>query len=125
LDALGPAELTAIDAARAAALRAYPTGTRVIVRREHPHPAAQLDAFEERDGYRPTPPTPRASSWRSSTPATEPTPASRTTSAAAPTRLHRISAAIGPDNEPLIAVAKRLGMAYEGRLRHHVFTNSA
>ena len=39
--------------------------------------------------------------------------------------LHRISAAIGPDNVPSIAVVKRLGMTYEGRLRHHVFTNGA
>ena len=39
--------------------------------------------------------------------------------------LHRISAAIGPDNEPSIAIAKRLGMSYEGRLRDHVFTNGA
>jgi len=39
--------------------------------------------------------------------------------------LHRISAAIGPDNEPSMAVAKRLGMTYEGRLRHHVFTNGS
>jgi len=39
--------------------------------------------------------------------------------------LHRISAAIGPDNEPSIAVAKRLGMSYEGRLRDHVFTNGS
>jgi ribosomal-protein-alanine N-acetyltransferase len=39
--------------------------------------------------------------------------------------LHRISAAIGPDNEPSIAVARRLGMEYEGRLRDHVFTNGA
>ena len=30
----------------------YPPGTRVIVRRERPHPGAQLDAFEERDGWR-------------------------------------------------------------------------
>jgi [ribosomal protein S5]-alanine N-acetyltransferase len=37
--------------------------------------------------------------------------------------LHRISAAIGPDNEASIAVVKRLGMHYEGRIRHHVFTN--
>jgi len=29
-----------------------PVGTRVIVRRERPHPGAQLDAFEERDGWR-------------------------------------------------------------------------
>jgi ribosomal-protein-alanine N-acetyltransferase len=39
--------------------------------------------------------------------------------------LHRISAAIGPDNEPSIALAKRLGMQYEGRIRHHVYTNGA
>ncbi len=37
--------------------------------------------------------------------------------------LHRISAAIGPDNEASIAMAKRLGMQYEGRIRDHVFTN--
>jgi ribosomal-protein-alanine N-acetyltransferase len=37
--------------------------------------------------------------------------------------LHRISAAIGPDNETSIAMAKRLGMQYEGRIRDHVFTN--
>jgi hypothetical protein len=30
----------------------WPSGMRVLVRREHPHPGAQLDAFEERDGYR-------------------------------------------------------------------------
>jgi hypothetical protein len=30
----------------------YPDGMRIIVRRERPHPGAQLDAFEERDGYR-------------------------------------------------------------------------
>ena len=33
-------------------LRGWPGGMRVIVRRERPHPGAQLDAFEERDGYR-------------------------------------------------------------------------
>jgi hypothetical protein len=33
-------------------LAAYPAGTRVIVRRERPHPGAQLDAIEERDDYR-------------------------------------------------------------------------
>lgn len=37
--------------------------------------------------------------------------------------LHRISAAIGPDNAGSIAVAERLGMKYEGRIRHHVHTN--
>ena len=39
--------------------------------------------------------------------------------------LHRISAAIGPDNDRSIALVKRLGMQYEGRIRHHVFTNGA
>lgn len=39
--------------------------------------------------------------------------------------LHRISAAIGPDNAASITVASRLGMRYEGRLRDHVFTNGA
>jgi len=36
---------------------------------------------------------------------------------------HRVSAAIGPDNQASIAVVKRLGFSYEGRIRHHVFTN--
>jgi [ribosomal protein S5]-alanine N-acetyltransferase len=39
--------------------------------------------------------------------------------------LHRISAAIGPDNAASIAVVTKLGMQYEGRLRDHVFTNGA
>jgi len=30
----------------------YPPGMRVIVRREHPHPGAQLSLFEHRDGWR-------------------------------------------------------------------------
>jgi hypothetical protein len=33
-------------------LTAWPVGMRVIIRRERPHPAAQLSLFEERDGYR-------------------------------------------------------------------------
>jgi hypothetical protein len=33
-------------------LPGWPAGMRVIVRRERPHPGAQLDAFEHRDGYR-------------------------------------------------------------------------
>ena len=33
-------------------LAGWPAAMRVIVRRERPHPGAQLDAFEERDGYR-------------------------------------------------------------------------
>lgn len=40
-------------------------------------------------------------------------------------RLHRISAAIGPDNSRSIAIVRRLGMKYEGRIRDHVFTNNA
>lgn len=39
--------------------------------------------------------------------------------------LHRISAAIGPDNYASISVAERLGMQYEGTIRHHVFTSGA
>ncbi len=33
-------------------LAGWPAGLRLIVRREHLNPGAQLDAFEERDGYR-------------------------------------------------------------------------
>jgi hypothetical protein len=33
-------------------LSGWPTGMRVIVRREHPHPGAQLSLFEASDGYR-------------------------------------------------------------------------
>lgn len=33
-------------------LARWPPGMRVIVRREHPHPGAQLSLFEERDGWR-------------------------------------------------------------------------
>ncbi|HEX8803548.1 MAG TPA: GNAT family protein [Acidimicrobiales bacterium] len=39
--------------------------------------------------------------------------------------LHRVQAACGPDNVPSRAVLARLGFRYEGRLRHHVFTNGA
>jgi len=44
------AELTGL--LPAATLAKYPAGMRVIVRREHPHPGAQLDLFETTDGYR-------------------------------------------------------------------------
>lgn len=37
--------------------------------------------------------------------------------------LHRITAAIGPENLASIAVVGRLGFDYEGQLRDHVFTN--
>ena len=36
----------------ATVLADYPPGTRVIVRRERPHPGAQLDLIEQADGYR-------------------------------------------------------------------------
>ncbi len=39
--------------------------------------------------------------------------------------LHRISAAIGPDNGASITIATKLGFNYEGRLRDHVYTNGA
>ncbi|HXT42622.1 MAG TPA: GNAT family protein [Pseudonocardiaceae bacterium] len=38
-------------------------------------------------------------------------------------KLHRISAAIGPENAASIAIVRRLGMMYEGRIRDHVYTN--
>lgn len=37
--------------------------------------------------------------------------------------LHRVSAAVGPNNTASLTVVKRLGFMYEGRLRDHVFTN--
>ncbi len=37
--------------------------------------------------------------------------------------LHRISAAVGPDNAASVAVLRRLGFSYEGRIRDHVHTN--
>jgi Transposase DDE domain group 1 len=49
-DGAGLAEITRV--LPAAALAGYPAGTRIIVRRERPHPGAQLDAFEEADGWR-------------------------------------------------------------------------
>jgi hypothetical protein len=49
-DGAGLAEITGVLPARA--LAGYPCGMRVIVRRERPHPGAQLDAFEEADGWR-------------------------------------------------------------------------
>jgi RimJ/RimL family protein N-acetyltransferase len=39
--------------------------------------------------------------------------------------LHRISAAIGPDNAASIAVIAKLGFVYEGTIRDHVYTNGA
>jgi RimJ/RimL family protein N-acetyltransferase len=39
--------------------------------------------------------------------------------------LHRITAAIGPENAASMAVVKRLGFTREGHLRDHVFTNGA
>jgi Transposase DDE domain group 1 len=36
----------------AGTLDGYPPGTRVLIRRERPHPGAQLSVFEDRDGWR-------------------------------------------------------------------------
>jgi hypothetical protein len=50
VDEAAVAEITGL--LPAAALATYPSGTRVIVRRERPHPGAQLDLIEQADGYR-------------------------------------------------------------------------
>jgi ribosomal-protein-alanine N-acetyltransferase len=42
-----------------------------------------------------------------------------------PLRLHRVTAAVGPENAASHAVVKRLGFVREGVLRDHVFTNGA
>jgi RimJ/RimL family protein N-acetyltransferase len=39
--------------------------------------------------------------------------------------LHRVTAAIGPDNDASLAVVRKIGFLAEGRLRDHVFTNGA
>jgi RimJ/RimL family protein N-acetyltransferase len=39
--------------------------------------------------------------------------------------LHRVSAAIGPDNAPSLAMMTALGFQHEGRIRDHVHTNGA
>jgi hypothetical protein len=49
-DGAGLAEITGLLPVRV--LADYPPGTRVIVRRERPHPGAQLDLMETRDGWR-------------------------------------------------------------------------
>jgi hypothetical protein len=49
-DGAGVVELTGMFAT--GALADYPAGTRIIARRERPHPGAQLDLIEERDGWR-------------------------------------------------------------------------
>lgn len=49
-DGAALAEITSLLPAKT--LADYPPGTRVIVRRERPHPGAQLDLIEERDGWR-------------------------------------------------------------------------
>jgi ribosomal-protein-alanine N-acetyltransferase len=37
--------------------------------------------------------------------------------------LHRITAAVGPENMASQSLIEKAGFTYEGRLRHHVFTN--
>lgn len=39
--------------------------------------------------------------------------------------LHRVTAAIGPDNHASLRVVDRLGFKREGVLRDHVFTNGS
>lgn len=39
--------------------------------------------------------------------------------------VHRVTAAVGPDNQASVRVVSSLGFSYEGRLRDHVLTNGA
>ena len=39
--------------------------------------------------------------------------------------LHRITAAVGPDNRGSLAVLRHVNFVHEGRLREHVFTNGS
>ncbi len=50
VDEAAVAEITGLLPAHV--LADYPSGIRVLVRRERPHPGAQLDLIEQRDGYR-------------------------------------------------------------------------
>ena len=52
LAGLRPSTATASRVTAPTSFAAYPPGTRVLVRRERPHPGAQLDLFETRDGWR-------------------------------------------------------------------------
>ncbi|MFI7548061.1 IS1380 family transposase [Actinoplanes sp. NPDC049599] len=54
LDKAGVVELTGLlrESAGGDRLKSWPEGMRVIVRREKPHPGAQLSLFEELDGWR-------------------------------------------------------------------------
>jgi hypothetical protein len=63
-------------------LSGWPDGMRIIVRRERPHPGAQLSCSKKptAGATKGSPRTPRPDSSRSSKPATAPTPASRTAS---------------------------------------------
>jgi hypothetical protein len=67
----------------------YPHGTRFIVRRERPHPGAQLSLFDTIEGMRhqvmATDTHPDTAASNTSRPATAPTPASKTASAVAKT----------------------------------------
>jgi hypothetical protein len=80
----------------------WPSGTRVILRRERPHPGAHL-SFTDADGwrFRPSPPTPGSASSPISKPATARTPGSRTGSAAPRTRSPRTLAARDEDRREL------------------------
>jgi len=49
-DHAGIVEITGVLPART--LVGYPPGTRIIIRRERPHPGAQLRIFEDHDGWR-------------------------------------------------------------------------
>ena len=65
-------------------LAGWPADMRILIRRENPHPGAQLTLFEQHEGkrYQVTATSTPAGRSSSSRPATEPRPGSKTTSAA-------------------------------------------
>lgn len=101
-------------------LDGYPAGTRIIVRRERPHPGAQLSLFDQDEGLRhqvfltdtPYPGAVPPSSWRS---ATAGMPPSRTTSGAArPPASAAFPPATSPSTRPGSNSASRRSTCWPG-----------
>jgi hypothetical protein len=102
------------------ALTDYPSGTRILVRRERPHPGAQLSLFEERDGWHyQCLATDTSLGQLAFLDARPPTPESKTGSGA---ERHRP----GPLPQPPVRHQHRLAHPRDARCRpHHLDTDPA